>query len=41
VRDYLSTSGWTRKPPAPPLPDEVVSKTREKYLEALRILTRP
>ncbi len=41
VRDYLSTSGWDKEPPAPPLPDEVVSKTREKYLEALRILTRP
>ena len=39
VRDYLESCGWNKEPPAPPLPDEVVAKTREKYLEAYRLLT--
>ena len=39
VRDYLETLGWDKRPPAPDLPPEIVSHTREKYLEALRILT--
>lgn len=39
VRDYLEASGWKKEPPAPPLPPEVVAKTRQKYLEALRRLT--
>jgi len=38
VRDYLLASGWDREPPAPPLPPEVVERTREKYWEALRRL---
>jgi phosphoribosylaminoimidazole-succinocarboxamide synthase len=36
VRDYLSSIGWNKKPPAPVLPPEIVEKTREKYLEALQ-----
>jgi phosphoribosylaminoimidazole-succinocarboxamide synthase len=39
VRDYLETLDWDKKPPAPALPEEVISKTREKYLEIYRILT--
>lgn len=39
VRDYLESTGWDKTPPAPPLPDEVVEKTTEKYLEAYRRLT--
>ncbi|MDP3143692.1 MAG: phosphoribosylaminoimidazolesuccinocarboxamide synthase [Candidatus Omnitrophota bacterium] len=39
VRDYLETLDWDKTPPAPPLPDDIVNKTREKYLEALRIIT--
>jgi len=39
VRDYLSTIRWDRRPPAPSLPDAVVAKTRDKYLEAFRRLT--
>ena len=39
VRDYLETLDWDKHPPAPDLPPEIVSQTREKYLEALRILT--
>ncbi len=34
VRDWASGSGWDRKPPAPPLPDEVVRGTRERYVDA-------
>jgi phosphoribosylaminoimidazole-succinocarboxamide synthase len=39
VRDYLDEIGFTRTPPAPDLPDAVVTRTREKYLEALRQIT--
>jgi len=39
VRDYLLSLSWDQKPPAPVLPDEVVRKTSEKYLEALNLLT--
>jgi phosphoribosylaminoimidazole-succinocarboxamide synthase len=39
VRDYLEAIGWNKQPPAPALPQDVVSKTREKYLEAFRRLT--
>ena len=34
VRDYLESLGWDKRPPAPPLPEDVVARTREKYLEA-------
>jgi phosphoribosylaminoimidazole-succinocarboxamide synthase len=39
VRDYLEAIEWDKEPPAPPLPPEVVEKTREKYWEAVRRLT--
>jgi phosphoribosylaminoimidazole-succinocarboxamide synthase len=39
VRDYLKTLDWDRKPPGPALPDDVVRKTREKYIQALTQLT--
>jgi len=39
VRDYLIESGWNRQPPAPALPEDVIRKTVEKYLEAHRRLT--
>ena len=39
VRDYLERIGWNKQPPAPALPDDVVAKTREKYVEAFRRLT--
>ncbi len=39
VRDYLLSTGWNRKPPAPHLPREVVETTSNKYLQALRLLT--
>jgi phosphoribosylaminoimidazole-succinocarboxamide synthase len=39
VRDYLEEIKWDKKPPAPALPDDVVSKTSEKYVEAFRRIT--
>jgi phosphoribosylaminoimidazole-succinocarboxamide synthase len=39
VRDYLLSLSWNQKPPAPTLPDDVVKKTSEKYLEVLGMLT--
>jgi phosphoribosylaminoimidazole-succinocarboxamide synthase len=39
VRDYLEQIKWNKQPPVPTLPDEVIEKTREKYVEALRRLT--
>ncbi len=38
VRDYLERIEFNKQPPAPTLPDEVVEKTQEKYLEALQCL---
>ena len=39
VRDYLETLDWDKAPPAPALPEEIISRTTEKYLEAYRKLT--
>jgi phosphoribosylaminoimidazole-succinocarboxamide synthase len=40
VRDWLeSVPGWNKKPPAPPLPQQVVAQTAERYREALRRIT--
>jgi phosphoribosylaminoimidazole-succinocarboxamide synthase len=39
VRDYLETLEWNKRPPGPDLPDTVVRKTSEKYVEAYRLLT--
>jgi phosphoribosylaminoimidazole-succinocarboxamide synthase len=39
VRDYLEEIHWNKQAPAPGLPDEVVERTRTKYLEAFRRLT--
>ncbi|HEY5429032.1 MAG TPA: phosphoribosylaminoimidazolesuccinocarboxamide synthase [Solirubrobacteraceae bacterium] len=39
VRDWASSTGWDRTPPAPPIPDDVVSRTREKYVEAYERIT--
>jgi phosphoribosylaminoimidazole-succinocarboxamide synthase len=38
VRNWLDAIGFARKPPAPPMPEEVARKTSEKYQEALRRL---
>jgi phosphoribosylaminoimidazole-succinocarboxamide synthase len=39
LRDYLETLDWDKTAPAPPLPEEIVRKTGEKYMEALVKLT--
>lgn len=39
VRDYLETTGWDKNSPQPPLPTDVVEKTREKYIEAYHAIT--
>lgn len=39
VRDYLEEVKWDKKPPAPGLPDDVIEKTSERYLEAYRRIT--
>lgn len=39
VRDYLEEIHWNKQPPVPSLPDEVVRRTREKYVDAFRLLT--
>ena len=39
LRDYLLSINWDQKPPAPPLPEEVIKNTRNKYIEALNKLT--
>jgi phosphoribosylaminoimidazole-succinocarboxamide synthase len=39
VRDYLERIRWNKQPPVPSLPDDVVAKTREKYVEAFQRLT--
>lgn len=38
LRDYLLSIKWNQKPPAPDLPPEIISKTKEKYEEAYRRL---
>lgn len=39
LRDYLTSIKWDKSPPAPNLPDEVIQKTYQKYMEALTSLT--
>ncbi len=39
IRDYLNTTGWDKQPPAPELPQDVIDKTRDKYLNIYKIIT--
>jgi phosphoribosylaminoimidazole-succinocarboxamide synthase len=39
VRDYLERIGWNKQPPVPSLPDDIVERTRQKYVDAYRLLT--
>ncbi|MHB1570116.1 MAG: phosphoribosylaminoimidazolesuccinocarboxamide synthase [Solirubrobacteraceae bacterium] len=39
VRDWASSTGWDKTPPAPAIPDDVVARTREKYVEAYERIT--
>lgn len=40
LREWLDASGWDKNSPPPPLPDDVVHKTREKYIAAYEQLTQ-
>jgi phosphoribosylaminoimidazole-succinocarboxamide synthase len=39
VRDWATSTGWDKSPPAPPIPDEVVAQTRERYVTAYEKLS--
>ncbi len=39
VRDYLETTGWDKNSPQPPLPEDVVERTRQKYMDAYTLIT--
>ena len=39
VRDWLGTIGWDKEPPAPSLPDQIIQKTSERYMQAYTLLT--
>lgn len=39
LRDYLSGLDWDKNPPAPPLPQEIISKTKQRYEEAVQRIT--
>jgi phosphoribosylaminoimidazole-succinocarboxamide synthase len=39
VRDWASSTGWDRTPPAPAIPSDIVAKTRAKYVEAYELVT--
>ncbi|MDO9125161.1 MAG: phosphoribosylaminoimidazolesuccinocarboxamide synthase, partial [Deltaproteobacteria bacterium] len=42
LRDYLLSIKWNKTPPAPELPEDIIKKTREKYLEAYeRLVGKP
>ena len=40
VRDYLTSIGWNKQPPAPHLPESVITETSRRYIEAYEKLTR-
>jgi phosphoribosylaminoimidazole-succinocarboxamide synthase len=39
IRDWLESTGWNKKPPAPVLPDDVILASAKRYREAMRLLT--
>jgi phosphoribosylaminoimidazole-succinocarboxamide synthase len=39
VRDYLEKTDWNKNPPPPALPEDVVKKTTERYLQAYKMVT--
>jgi len=38
IRDYLETLDWDKKPPAPPLPQEIIEKTIARYREIEQVI---
>jgi len=39
VRDWASSTGWDKSPPAPEIPEDIAVETRAKYVEAYELLT--
>jgi len=39
VRDWLEAAGWNKNPPPPALPQDIIDKTRAKYIEAYEKIT--
>jgi phosphoribosylaminoimidazole-succinocarboxamide synthase len=39
VRDWAASTGWDKRPPAPEIPEDVVARTRAKYIEAYELIT--
>jgi phosphoribosylaminoimidazole-succinocarboxamide synthase len=39
IRDYLETLDWNKKTPGPPLPQEIITNTKNKYLQLRDMLT--
>jgi phosphoribosylaminoimidazole-succinocarboxamide synthase len=39
VRDWVVSTGWNKTPPAPVIPEDIINQTRERYLEAYRLIT--
>jgi phosphoribosylaminoimidazole-succinocarboxamide synthase len=39
VRDWAAASGWDKRPPAPPIPDDIVGGTRARYVDAYERIT--
>ena len=39
VRDYLETLDWDKTPPGPTLPDDIINRSRDRYLDAYKRLT--
>jgi phosphoribosylaminoimidazole-succinocarboxamide synthase len=39
VRDWATQSGWDKRPPAPALPEDVVARTRDLYVDAYERIT--
>jgi phosphoribosylaminoimidazole-succinocarboxamide synthase len=39
VRDATEATGWNKNPPAPPLSDETINETRERYITAYERIT--
>jgi phosphoribosylaminoimidazole-succinocarboxamide synthase len=39
VRDWASSTGWDKLPPAPEIPQDIVARTRDKYIEAYELIT--
>jgi phosphoribosylaminoimidazole-succinocarboxamide synthase len=41
LRDYLTSTGWNKQPPPPPLPEEVIDQTAATYRDILSRLVSP